>query len=209
MDEQVIRQKSRRKFDRDASQYEQTSDGRFCSRAYPAVIKKIAQAEVSSLLDVGCGTGAILSQVSSGVSRCGIDLSPQMIERAKETLKEQAELVVGDAEALPWQDETFDTVCCTFSFHHYPKPEKVLAEMNRVLKSGGRLILADPWLPPVLRQLLNALLRYSDDGDFHSYSRREIGRMLESHGFLVRSFEQPTNDSFLLVAEKTADEVSA
>jgi Methylase involved in ubiquinone/menaquinone biosynthesis len=204
MDEQVIRQKSLRKFDRDASQYEQTSDGRFCSRAYPAVIKKIAQAKISSFLDVGCGTGFILSQVSDQVSRCGIDLSPQMIERAKQTLKEQAELVVGDAENLPWSDEWFDTVCCTFSFHHYPNPKKVLAEINRVLKKGGRLILADPWMPSLLRQILNALLRYSDDGDYHSYSRREIRQLLECSGFALCSFEHPTNDSFLLTAEKTA-----
>ena len=205
MNEQLVRQKTLQKFDNDASQYEETSDGQFCSRAYPAVIRKICEKHFSSLLDVGCGTGTILSRIPAEAKLYGIDLSAQMIERAKKTLKEKAELTVGDAGSLPWPQAAFDTVSCTFSFHHYPNPEKVLAEINRVLKSGGRLILADPWFHTPLQKLINWVLRYSKDGDFHIYSEREMKRMFVKTGFEMLSFEHPTNDSFLLTASKTAN----
>ncbi|MNN89951.1 hypothetical protein D3C81_2078350 [compost metagenome] len=74
--------------------------------------------------------------------------------------------------------------------------------MNRVLKKGGRLILADPWLPTPLRQITNFFLRFSDKGDFHEYSQREITDLLEASNFKLQRFTHPTNDTFLLVAEK-------
>jgi ubiquinone/menaquinone biosynthesis C-methylase UbiE len=205
MDAQLIRKKTLCKFDTDAPVYEKTSDGKFCSRVYPAVINKISEASFVSLLDVGCGTGVILSGITAKARLCGIDLSAQMIVRAQQTLKEKVELVVGDAEALPWPQDTFDTVCCTFSFHHYPNPQKVLTEMNRVLKSDGRLIMADPWAPAPLRQVLNAVMQYSKGGDICTYSRRQMERLLGASGFEMRSFAHPTNDLFLLTAQKTAN----
>ena len=203
MDAEMIRGKTLRKFEKDASAYEQTSDGRFCARAYPEILKEINAVPYCSLLDVGCGTGSILSRISAEKKCCGIDLSGQMIERAKETLGGTAELMVGDAESLPWPQKSFDAVCCTFSFHHYPHPGKVLSEMNRVLKADGRLILADPWLPGPFLPLLNAMMRFSDGGDFHEYSKREITKLLAANGFAMTSFCHPTNDSFLLTARKS------
>ena len=203
MDAEMIRGKTLRKFEKDASAYEQTSDGRFCARAYPEILKEINAFPYDSLLDIGCGTGSILSRIPAVKKRCGIDLSGQMIERAKETLGGTAELMVGDAESLPWPQKSFDAVCCTFSFHHYPHPGKVLSEMNRVLKADGRLILADPWLPGPFLPLLNAMMRFSDGGDFHEYSKREITKLLAANGFAMTSFCHPTNDSFLLTARKS------
>lgn len=203
--EETCREKTRRKFDRDAPVYEQTSDGQFCSRAYPAVVRKIGEAPFTSLLDVGCGTGAVLSSLSTTAKLYGIDLSAQMIACAKEKLGEKAELTVGDSEALPFSDAAFDTVCCTFSFHHYPNPEKVIAEMSRVLKNGGRLLLADPWVPAPLRQVFNFFLRYSNNGDYHCYSQKEMRRLLGKNGFERLEFTHPTHDSFLLAARKAAN----
>src|SRR5262249_7381833 len=52
-------------------------------------------------------------------------------------------LVRGDSERLPFADDTFDVVTCTHSFHHYPQQERVVTEMYRVLRPGGRLLLID------------------------------------------------------------------
>lgn len=202
MDAMDVRKKSLAKFEQDAPAYEKTSDGRFCARAYPAVLAQIGAVPFTALLDVGCGTGAVLSKITRKARLCGIDLSPSMISRAKEALGDTAELVVGDAEALPWPDGTFDAVCCTFSFHHYPRPEKVLAEMNRVLSKGGRLILTDPWMPSPFLQLMNWAMRYAKSGDRHMVSKREIQTLLAGNGFALQSFVHPTGDSFLAAARK-------
>lgn len=202
MDAQIIRGKTLRKFNRDAATYEQTSDGRFCARVYPEIVREIGAAPCRSLLDVGCGTGAILSSVPMEIRRCGLDLSEKMIGRAKETLGGAAELKVGDAEALPWRGDEFDAVCCTFSFHHYPHPDRVLAEIGRVLRPGGRLILADPWLPWPLLPLLNVMLRYCDGGDCREYSKGGMKKLLSAAGLSLRSFRHPTDDTFLLTALK-------
>lgn len=202
MSEDIIRENSLRKFNADAETYEQTSDGKFCSRAYLAIIKKLNEQDGATLLDIGCGTGIILDQINGKKKLYGIDLSPNMIEQAKKRLGDKAELKIGDAEVLPWKSESFDTVCCTFSFHHCPCPEKVILEMNRVLKIGGYLILADPWLPSPLRELFNFFLRFSKDGDFHEYSKHELVQLLKRNNFEIQTYTHPTNDTFLLTACK-------
>jgi ubiquinone/menaquinone biosynthesis C-methylase UbiE len=202
MDAIEIRKRSKRKFDTEAQIYENTSDGKFCSRAYSAIVETVNSIPYQSLLDVGCGTGIILSRLNGTSKLCGIDLSPQMIGRARESLKDKAELAVGDAEALPWPEKTFDTVCCTFSFHHYPNPGKVLSEMNHVLKKGGRLVLADPWMPFPMQPIMNFFCRYSNSGDHHIYSKQEMQQILLKTGFDLSNFKHPTNDSFLLTAIK-------
>lgn len=202
MDAMETRRNSLVKFDQDAATYEDTSDGRFCARAYPAIMAQVEAEPFHSFLDVGCGTGAILSKIAKKARLCGIDLSPSMVARAQEALGEKAELVVSDAEMLPWPDKTFDTVCCTFSFHHYPDPKKVLSEMNRVLRKGGRLILADPWLPSPFLQLMNWMMQYSKSGDRHIYSKHELQSLFAEGGFMLQGFRHPTNDSFLAMAKK-------
>jgi ubiquinone/menaquinone biosynthesis C-methylase UbiE len=198
-----IRKRSKNKFDTDAQSYEKTQDGKFCSRVYSDIIETVNNIPYQSLLDVGCGTGIILSRLNEKSKLYGIDLSSEMIGRARESLKGKAVLTIGDAEALPWPEETFDAVCCTFSFHHYPNPEKVLSEMNRVLKKGGRLVLADPWMPFPLQPITNFFCRYSKNGDHHLYSKQEMRQLLINNAFDLRDFKHPTNDSFLLTATKT------
>ena len=202
MDADEIRKRSKGKFDKEAQIYENTSDGQFCSRVYPIIIETIESTHGQSLLDIGCGPGTILSKVTKKTRLCGIDLSAQMIARAKETLKEKAELKIGDAEVLPYPEKTFDIVSCTFSFHHYPNPEKVLFEMNRVLTNGGQLVLADPWMPFPLQPIMNFFCRYSQNGDHHIYSKREMLQLLSAAGLTLKSYRHPTNDSFLLTAIK-------
>lgn len=202
MNAEIIKEKSLRNFDSEAEVYEKSSDGKFCSRIYPYILDELNKKNNELILDVGCGNGVMLSKMNENNTLHGVDLSKAMIDVAKKKLKDKAELIVGDAEFLLWEDNYFDTILCTFSFHHYPRPKKVLDEMYRVLKQGGRIILADPWLPTPLRQITNFFLRFSDKGDFHEYSQREITDLLEASNFKLQRFTHPTNDTFLLVAEK-------
>ena len=127
----------------------------------------------NKILDLGCGTGIILKEISSknsSVELFGLDLSENMIAQATRRLGTAAKLTVGDAENLPYLDNTFDLVCCVESFHHYPNPKKALSEINRVLKKGGLFLLCDTWTSSPLRQIMNFFIRFSNDGDVHIYS---------------------------------------
>ena len=89
------------------------------------------------------------------VKIAGVDLTPNMLDIARDKLGYQADLRLGDSENLPFEDYNFDMVICTDSFHHYPHPDKVLKEFSRVLKTSGGLLIADPYAPSPFRQLLN------------------------------------------------------
>lgn len=98
------------------------------------------------VLEVAVGTGLNLPHYRADVGLVGVDLSPAMVElaraRARETGRD-ADLRVGDAEALEFSDGSFDSVVCTFSLCGIPDPHRALAEMARVLAPGGSLLLAD------------------------------------------------------------------
>jgi ubiquinone/menaquinone biosynthesis C-methylase UbiE len=95
-------------------------------------LRHVARPTRGSLLDVGCGPGLLLEVLAGQpgeMNLAGLDIAPEMIRIARERLGARADLRVGDAETLPWQDGRFDYVLCVDSFHHYPNPERVLAQM--------------------------------------------------------------------------------
>src|SRR5918997_1469335 len=98
------------------------------------------------VLEVAVGTGRNLTFYPQGVRLSGIDLSPAMLEIARERAEElgvDADLREGDAQQLPFADASFDTVVCTLSLCNIPDDRGAIAEMKRVLRSGGRLLLLD------------------------------------------------------------------
>jgi ubiquinone/menaquinone biosynthesis C-methylase UbiE len=104
------------------------------------------------VLDVGCGTGTLALKVARHVGSIGrvygIDPSAEQIARARRLAARRpapVEFQLGVIEALPFPDATFDVVLSTLMMHHLPAPikKKGLEEVARVLKPGGRLIIAD------------------------------------------------------------------
>jgi len=103
------------------------------------------QAE-AAVLEVAIGTGLNLEQYPREIALTGIDQSPAMLEIARhraERLGVAVDLRLGDALALPFADASFDTVVCTFSLCEIPDVAQAISEMHRVLRPGGRLLLAD------------------------------------------------------------------
>lgn len=93
----------------------------------------------ASWLDVGCGTGALsrtLFEIASPGSVTGVDPSPQFVEAARAQVPE-ARFVVGGAERLPFEDESFDAAAAALCFHIMPDPVSGAAEIYRVLRRGG------------------------------------------------------------------------
>lgn len=121
-------------------------------------------------LEVAIGTGLNLPLYPSDLSLTGIDLSPEMLAIARaraESLGREVDLREADAQALPFEDESFDTVVCTYSLCNVPDDAVAVAEMSRVLKRGGRVILVDhirSAVTPIhwLQQLLEPLSVRSD-----------------------------------------------
>jgi ubiquinone/menaquinone biosynthesis C-methylase UbiE len=98
------------------------------------------------VLEVAVGTGRNFGFYPDSICLSGIELSAEMLAIARRRAAEaglQAELLQGDAQALAFPDASFDTVVCTFSLCSIPDDRKAVAEMKRVLRPGGRLLLID------------------------------------------------------------------
>lgn len=95
-------------------------------------------------LDVGCGGGWLLREAEKlGLITCGLDISSEAVRRAKENAP-RSEILVGDGEGLPWQDDHFDYVASLGCLEHYLHPEKGAREIRRVLDPDGTAIVILP-----------------------------------------------------------------
>jgi ubiquinone/menaquinone biosynthesis C-methylase UbiE len=179
------KEESREEFNKQAEKFDTGKEGKHSREIYDDVLQKLGQFSFNKLLDVGCGTGNLLSRISSKYDTqiAGIDLSPNMLEIARHKLGENADLRLGDSENLPFDNDIFDMVICTDSFHHYPHPENVLTEIKRVLKLKGTSIIADPWAPTPFRQIFNIFMHFSKSGNVKLYSETEIRDLLGKTGF--------------------------
>jgi ubiquinone/menaquinone biosynthesis C-methylase UbiE len=106
-------------------------------------------ADGDHVLDVGCGTGEDARTIAGrfpGVSVIGIDASEDKIREARARtlgLPRPVDFRASDTYALPFEDETFDACRADRVFHHLVDPQKALAEMARVTRPGGRVVVSD------------------------------------------------------------------
>lgn len=101
---------------------------------------------VSSILDVGTGTGNYLQHAIDQFhisNCCGLDVSDKMLDIAERKLKSRAELALGDVRDLPYSDGAFDTVVMCRVASHIPQIALAATEIRRVLRCGGFLIVSD------------------------------------------------------------------
>jgi len=99
-------------------------------------------------LEVACGASMVGRSLAPQVGAIhGVDLTPAMVERAREEAAaaglENADFAVGDATALEFEDASFDGAVTRFSLHHIPTPQRVLEEMARVVRPGGYVVVSD------------------------------------------------------------------
>jgi len=118
----------------------------------------------SDVLDVATGTGNVAIRAArSGARVVGLDLTPELLPDARRRAAEQGvsvEWVEGDAEALPFADESFDLVVSAFGVQFAPRHEIVARELARVLRPGGRIGLVN-WAPQgMIGELLKTVGRY-------------------------------------------------
>jgi ubiquinone/menaquinone biosynthesis C-methylase UbiE len=177
----------RRRYAKEAARYDRRWR-EYLRRSLSATLRELSAAPEERVLDVGCGTGALLEAVRErwpGAAGVGVDLSLEMLAIARRRLPPAVALVAADAGRLPFADGAFDGATCTSVLHHWPEPATALAEVARVLRPGGRLVLTD-WSDddPRLR-LFSRLLRLFDRSHHRSYRSAEARILLESAGFRI------------------------
>ena len=180
-----LKARTRAAFDAQAATYDAGMEGEHARRLYPHVLGEVratvAGLAAPRLLDLGCGTGALAERVlgvAPGAHLTCVDLSPRMAEAARARLAGRAEVLLGDAERLPFHDAGFDAAWCNDSFHHYPDPERAAFQAWRVLAPGGALVIGDAWQPAPARAVMNAWLPRSREGDVRIYSEAELRDIL-------------------------------
>lgn len=134
-----------------------------------------------NVLDIGCGTGALLSRLQTiqpALQLAGVDASAEMLAIARDRLQPEVTLRKSWAEELPFDDCTFDTVASCNMFHFIRRPDHALKEMFRVLRPGGMVVITD-WCDDFLMcKLCDIYLRWFDPSHFRMYSTSQCHTML-------------------------------
>ncbi|MFQ5936515.1 MAG: class I SAM-dependent methyltransferase [Acidiferrobacterales bacterium] len=143
--------------------------GFITAQAAEPLLEAVATAKGTRLLEVACGTGYVsATALGREATPAGIDFVAGMVAEARKR-HPGIEFHEGDAEALPFADESFDAVVCNFGVNHFPRPEQAMAEAHRVLTPGGRYAYT-LWAPPDevnvnLRQIIREVLAAHADPD--------------------------------------------
>lgn len=138
------------------------------------------------VLDVACGTGVLLQALSLldvQVALVGIDLSLEMLEIAASRVRSSVELKHGRVENLPFEEEAFDLVVSTNSFHFFRRPKDSLIEMGRVIRPGGTIVITD-WCDNFLAcRICDRMLRLFSPAHHRIYDSHMLEGYLEETGF--------------------------
>lgn len=142
----------------------------------------------STILDVGCGTGILLSQLlklDRKLNLYGVDIAKEMVGVAKQKFENTSvSIQVGSGDNLPFTREFFDYVTCANSFHHHPDSSKSLKEMCRVLKPGGTFVLLDPHNNGIIRKCINKILNVVfKEGKTNIYTKEQLRKLFQQAGF--------------------------
>jgi ubiquinone/menaquinone biosynthesis C-methylase UbiE len=147
------------------------------------------------ILDVGAGTGGIIPYLLEAIGPEGsiraIDFAEEMVKIGRKKFLEEGRVIfeVASVEDLPYKDRFFDQVVCFGAFPHFEDKPKALEEMNRVLKTGGNLIIAHALSSAALRSHHQNCAPVSRD---FLPEEAEMRSLLEKAGFrLNRLIDQP------------------
>jgi ubiquinone/menaquinone biosynthesis C-methylase UbiE len=139
-------------------------------------------------VDSGSGTGALAIAVAPLVGEVvGVDLDEERIEAARKLAPANVSFVVGDAAALPFERASFELGLCARVLHHTRRPELVVSELSRVVRPGGRILIADQIAPfdPLDALGLDAFERARDSTHTRLLPDGDVRAMLEMNDLVV------------------------
>ena len=161
--------------------------------------------DYNKLLDIGSGTGYLINMLKDKemTEFYGLDLSEEMIKIAESKNIKNAQFILGSANKLPFDDDTFDVVTCIQSFHHYPYPNEAMREAYRVLKKGGVYILSDTGVGGIAAWIDNHILfKIMKSGDCHTENKEGISKLMIKNGFEVIDKKQIKGFIYSVVGQK-------
>jgi ubiquinone/menaquinone biosynthesis C-methylase UbiE len=171
-------------FSRQAEGYGRLTAGMSAEDRRAAFARLIAATQDDIALDVCCGTGALALDLAPYVGQVtGIDLTAAMLEQARAAQARRGtanvEWVEGDALALPFADASFTLVTCSAALHHMRDPRPALAEMARVCRPGGRIVVRD--VTPEVDKVAayDRMERLRDPSHTHALTPEEMARLGE------------------------------
>ncbi len=149
-------------------------------------LKKIELRSGDRLLDIGCGTGALLEKLKEKYPEAilaGIDPTQEMIDIAGKRLLKKVHIEQSWAEKLPFEDEAFDVIVSCNVFHYIREPRVALKEVMRILKPTGRVVITDWCNDYMTCQVLDLFLRAFNKAHFKTYKQSECHELLSLSGF--------------------------
>jgi ubiquinone/menaquinone biosynthesis C-methylase UbiE len=138
-------------------------------------------------LDVGCGAGALALALAPLVREVvGVDRVPELLALARERAPENATFVEADATHLPYDEGEFDLAGTLRTLHHVPRPELVAAELARVTKVGGRVLVIDQLAPvdPLDALAVDRFERARDPGHARLLPESDLRHLFDSNGLV-------------------------
>ena len=151
-------------------------------------LKVIADLPATRVLDVACGTGLLLKSFAERADRpalVGIDRVPAMLDAAKENIGQQATLLEGEAENLPFDDAGFDLITSTNALHYFPDVTAAVQEMRRVISPSGNLVITDWCRDYFWMRLLNRILPWTQHAHVQTYTTAELEQKLSQSDFKI------------------------
>jgi ubiquinone/menaquinone biosynthesis C-methylase UbiE len=142
------------------------------------------------ILDIACGTGEferLIINEHPAQQIVGIDISEEMLAVAQQKLYSYPNISfqVGSASALPFPEQTFDVIVSANSFHYFDDPIIALAEIKRVLKPDGKVIILDWCKDFLLCRGLDIALKWFDPAYQQCYTQQEFHNFLTSANFNI------------------------
>jgi ubiquinone/menaquinone biosynthesis C-methylase UbiE len=159
------------------------------SNAMQLLIEMSAVSGEDQVLDVACGPGLVACAFATQARQVtGIDITPGMIEQAQRLQGEQQlenlTWQVGNVLPLPFPEASFSIVLTRYSLHHFLNPGGVLAEMVRVCRPGGRVLVADVVLPPEKAEAYNRMERWRDPSHTRALTYPEMAEVVGASGLI-------------------------
>ncbi|MCL2869489.1 class I SAM-dependent methyltransferase [Candidatus Saccharibacteria bacterium] len=180
---------SKKSYDKRAAGYDSDRTGKFTQNYKELLLEVIGKTynikPGDKVLDVACGTGTLLKMLGDRykIDGYGVDISNNMVKVAQQKNPSFHFTVATASDLSIAKDNSISLITVSSAYHHFPDTGKFLREAYHVLKPGGAIFIAEPYLPTLLRPLILFILtHFSTSGDKMIYTPQQINAAFRKNG---------------------------